>query len=357
LNPLLAEAAYLLAANGEHEVSDRDMEQWLAHAVDPELSPEKRFHLNFAVAKAYERRRCYDAAFSHYQRANSIKSHLYPFDADRHTDYINRIMTVFTREFFEQRPDHGVGDDRLVFIVGMPRSGSTLVEQILSCHPNLAAMGEHPEMREIVRELPDLVAAGDAMPECCRGLSPEVSHELARRYLASMREAAAGAWRVSDKMLGNFLRLGVIALLFPRARVVHCVRDPRDTCVSCFTQNFHQGLRFTTDLSHLASFYRDYHALMAHWRRVLPLPIMDVHYEALVNDPEGISRKLVEFCGLHWDERCLTPQLAEREVATASVWQARQPVYTGSVGRWRRYEAHIGQLIEGLRQAGVFDAA
>lgn len=357
LNPLLGEAAYLLATNGTYEVSDGELERWRSHAEDPALSPEKRFHFHFAIARVCERRGNHDAAFSHFREANRIKGGLYPFDAQRHTEYVQRIMAVFTREFFAQRQGHGLDDERPVFIVGMPRSGSTLVEQILASHSGVVALSEHPEMRELVRELPDIVDAGQSIPECCNELSAVTSRWLARRYLSSMPRPAAGAPRVSDKMLGNFLRLGIIALLFPRARVVHCVRDPLDTCVSCFTQNFNQGLRFTTDLSHLASFYRDYRALMAHWRHVLPLPIMEVSYESLVRDPERHSRALVEFCDLPWDERCLSPQFTEREIATASAWQARQPVYTGSVGRWRRYETHLDPLIDGLREAGIADVA
>lgn len=357
LQPTLTEAAYLLAANGGSEMPGREFERWLSLESDGGLRPEKQAHLHFAIAKVYERRRSYDAAFRHFEQANRIKSRLYAFHASRHTDYIDRIRAVFTREFFEQRRDSGIADERPVFIVGMPRSGSTLVEQILSRHPDFAATGEHPEIREIVRDLPAILDAGSAAPECCRVLPAETSVALARRYLASLPEAATAAVRVSDKMLGNFLRLGVIALLFPRARVVHCVRNPLDTCVSCFTQDFAQGLRFTTDLSHLASFYRDYRVLMAHWRAVLPLPIMDVHYESLVSDPEQGSRALIEFCGLPWNERCSNPHLCERQIATASVWQARQPVYTSSIERWRGYETHLGPLIDGLRKAGVLDAA
>lgn len=358
LNPRLGEAAYLIGANGAYEVFDSELEHWHSRADDPELSPEKRFHFHFAVARVHERRGRYKTAFRHFREANRIKGDLYPFDASRHTDYVHRIMAVFTREFFAKRRNYGLDDERPVFIVGMPRSGSTLVEQILSSHPGVVALGEHPEMRELVRELPEIVDAGQPVPECCRELSPAMSQWMARRYLASVPQSAVnGAPRMSDKMLGNFLRLGIIALLFPRARIVHCVRDPLDTCVSCFTQNFNQGLRFTTDLSHLASFYRDYRALMAHWRQVLPLPIMDVSYESLVYDPERISRALIEFCELPWDERCLSSQRTEREVATASAWQVRQPVYTSSVGRWRSYEAYLGPLIEGLRKAGIADVA
>jgi tetratricopeptide (TPR) repeat protein len=353
----LTEAAYLLAANGGYDVSDGELERW-EHVLDThELSSEKRCHLHFAVAKTYERRGRYDTAFGQFQNANRIKARLYPFDAGRHGELVDRIMATFTPELFEQRRGFGVDDDRPVFIVGMPRSGSTLVEQILSSHPDVSGLGEHPEMLEIMRELPGLVGDGQPAPECCSALSVELSRELARRYRAGMPGPGENAARVCDKMLGNFLRLGLIALLFPRARVVHCVRNPLDTCVSCFTQDFAQGLRFTTDLGHLAAFHRSYRALIAHWRRVLPLPILDVRYESLVEDPAAVSRELVEFCELPWDVACLKPHLRQGDVATASVWQARQPIYTNSIERWRRYAEYLGPLIDGLRDAGVDDAA
>ncbi|MDZ7839923.1 MAG: sulfotransferase [Gammaproteobacteria bacterium] len=356
-DPTLTEAAYLLAANGGYDVSDGELELWEHFLDSPELSSEKRCHLHFAVAKAYERRGRYDTAFRHFQQANGIKARLYPFDARRHGEFVERIMATFTPDFFEQRRDFGIDDARPVFVIGMPRSGSTLVEQILSRHPDVSGMGEHPEMREIMRELPGLIDDGRPAPECCSAVSAELSRTLARRYLASIAEPGETAVRICDKMLGNFLRLGLIALLFPRARVVNCVRNPLDTCVSCFTQDFAQGLRFTTDLEHLALFHRSYRALLAHWRHSLPLPILDVKYESLVEDLATVSRELVEFCGLPWDDACLDPHLGQRDVATASVWQARQPVYTSSIERWRRYEKHLGPLIDGLREAGIVDAA
>lgn len=356
LQPALTEAAYLLAASGADEVSDRELAHWVELLDDDGLPREKQCHLHFAVAKVREHRRQYDTAFEHFQKANGIKARLYPFDRRRHTNYVNRIMAVFTPAFFERRREHGMADERPVFIVGMPRSGSTLVEQVLAGHRDAAGIGEHPEMREIMRDLPATLDARQPVPEACRTLTRDMSVELATRYLASVPEAAAGGTRIFDKMLGNFLRLGVIALLFPRARVVHCVRNPLDTCASCFTQDFAQGLRFTTDLVDLASFYRDYRALMAHWRRVLPLPILDVDYESLVREPERTISDLLAFCDLPWDEQCLSPHLRRREVATASVRQARQPIYTSSIRRWRRYEAHLGPLIEALRETGICDA-
>lgn len=353
LQPTTTDAAYLLAANGGYEVGDEEFSSWLALTDNPDLSDEKRFHLHFALAKVYERRRQYDTAFEHYQRANRIKARRYPFDPDRHADYIDRIVATFTADFFTHRRGFGLSDDRPIFIVGMPRSGSTLVERILAGHPKVADAGEHPEMREIVRELPALIGSDERTPECCREIARDKSIQLARRYLSSLPETGPDAARICDKMLGNFLRLGVIALFFPQARIVHCTRDPLDTCVSCYTQDFAHGLRFTTDLNHLALFYRTYRSLMAHWRAVLPLPMFEVNYESLVKNPEPVSRELVELCGLPWDEQCLSPHDTKRDIATASFWQARQPVYCSSVARWRHYEEFLAPLIENLQSGGI----
>lgn len=242
----------------------------------------------------------------------------------------------------------GVAGKRHLTCGGVPRSGSTLVEQVLSAHSEVVAVGEHAGMLEVVRELPATTGGGQRFPECLEKLDAGLSEELARWYLDSLPPAALGAGRVTDKMLGNFLRLGVIAVLLPHARVVHCVRDPVDTCFSCFTQDFAHGLRFTTDMEHLVSFYRDYRRLMDHWRRVLPLPIFEARYESLVGDPDNSIHRLLEFCGLSREEQCLQPHRARRPVATASAWQARQPIYLSSVGRWKRYEPFIGSLLEGL---------
>lgn len=353
--PTLTEAAYLLAANGGYEVPESELSRWRALLTEEPLSAHKQCHLHFAVAKVYERRGEHEAAFGHFEQANRIKSALYPFNARRHSDYVDRIAWLFTGEFFDQRRDFGSPDARPVFIVGMPRSGSTLVEQILSSHGDAVGIGEHPEMRDIMRELPSLLGSGETSLECCRAMSAGQSLDVVRRYQESLPDEAAHARRVTDKMLGNFLRLGLVALLFPRARIVHCVRDAVDTCVSCYTQDFARGLRFTTDPAAFASFYRDYRRLMAHWHRVLPVPIKEVRYESLVHDPEEVSRDLVDFCGLPWDEACLRPHLNQRDVATASVWQARQPVYADSVGRSRRYEAFLGTWVDTLRSLEADD--
>lgn len=353
----LTEAAYLLAADGGYEVPEAELKRWQTLLENETLPAHRQYHLHFAVGKVHERHGDHQAAFERFELANRIKSELFPFNAARNTDYVERIRRVFTAEFLDQRRGFGSDDDRFVFIVGMPRSGSTLVEQILSSHPDAMGLGEHPALREIMRELPALLDTAEAAPDCCAAMTAQQSLDIATRYRQSLHEDASSARRISDKMLGNFLRLGLVALLFPRARIVHCLRDPVDTFVSCYTQDFARGLRFTTQPDAFASFYRDYRRMMAHWRRVLPLPIKDVRYEELVRDPGAVSRDLVDFCGLPWHEACLKPQLNQREVATASVWQARQPVHDHSVGRSRRYETFLSAWVETLRSLEADDAA
>jgi len=348
LQPDLTEAAYMLAATGGYEVPDSELERWRALVETPGLAEDKRIHLEFALAKALDRRGEYEQAFRHYQSANLAKGRRLPFDPARHTEYVGRLMQVFDRRFFEDREKWGMDDDRLVFIVGMPRSGSTLVEQMLGGHSGVAAVGEYGGMLDVVRELPGVVGDGQPFPECMAGLGRDCSEELAQWYLDGLPAGAIGVDRVTDKMLGNLLRLGVIALLFPSARIVHCMRDPVDTCFSCLTQDFARGLRFTTDMQHLVSFYRNYRALMAHWRQVLPLPMFELRYESLVDEPEKIMRELVHFCDLPWEEDCLRPERTRGTIATASLWQARQAVYDSSIRRWKPYEEFIGPLIDAL---------
>jgi len=348
LRPEQTESAYALAASGGYRLSDAQIARWAAQEADPDLPDEKRYHLQFALGKARERRGDYAGAFEYFRRGNALKARLRPFDATRHETYVARIKSVFSGDFFAQRREYGLSDERLLFIVGMPRSGSTLVEQVLARHPDVGACGEHPEIREIVRELPGIIGTGKSMPECAVRLAPESCRSLGRRYLDSLPGGTLGRVRISDKLLGNFLRLGVIALLLPRARVIHCRRNPLDTCLSCYTQDFNQGLRFSTGLESVAAFYRSYHSLMQHWRSCLPLPVFDLDYESMVREPESTSRRMLEFCGLEWDERCLEPERVSRHVATASVWQARQPVYQDSAGRWRHYQEFLGPLIAGL---------
>ncbi|UFP93449.1 tetratricopeptide repeat protein [Gloeobacter morelensis] len=297
--------------------------------------PQDRALLLFRLANLYDALGRYDEAFEHLRQAHALEP--ITFDPTAWVGTIDAIIQAFSAERLARLPRSGLATERPVFIVGMPRSGTSLVEQILSRHSNIHAAGE-------LVDLFMFATAVENYPAGVLELAPEALHTLARRYLDRLEQLSPSALRVTDKLPQNYLHLGFIALLFPGARIIHCLRDPLDTCLSCHFQNF--GLRhpYSGDLAHLGFYYRQYERLMAHWRSVLPLPMLEVSYEALVADPQTISRALVAFCGLEWEESCLRFWESERFVNTASYDQVRRPVYDSSVGRTRHYAAHLGPL-------------
>jgi hypothetical protein len=231
-----------------------------------------------------------------------------------------------------------------VFVLGMPRSGTTLVEQILASHPEVAAGGELAGLQIISRELPFRPGMARPYPECARDLDPEAAGVLAHDYLDRLARRFPEAARITDKMPVNFRYLGLIATLFPAARVIHCRRHPLDACFSIYAQGFGDAHAYACDLGDIAFYYRLYERLMDHWRQVLPMPVHAVDYESLTADLETGARSLVDFCGLAWNDRCLKPHETRRRVGTASWSQVRRPVYRSSVERWRRFAPWLGEL-------------
>jgi hypothetical protein len=251
---------------------------------------------------------------------------------------VDQIIEATPPSFFDRASDVGVEDVLPILIVGMPRSGSTLTEQILSSHPDIAAGGEvafwgSPQI--LSRDLSSL--AGD----------PEAAKRIANHYLATLKAFDPAAKRVTDKALANFFHLGILHRVLPNATMIHCRRHPIDTALSIFTTNFETNFDYASNRGDLVFYYRQYARLMDHWRGVLPAArFVEVDYEALVSEPEPQSRRLVAACGLDWNDACLAPHRNARRIATASVWQARQPIYRTSVERWRRYEPWLGELRE-----------
>lgn len=352
LRPDLGVAHYNLAMVRGKSASNEYREQLESLLARDDLAANDRINIAFAQGRLLDGAGEHDAAFKRYHEANSLRFARQPFDAASHEELIDRIVATCDEAFFAGRAGYGRESRRPVFIVGMPRSGSTLLEQILASHSDIHGAGELNHVRAVVRRLPAILGTETPYPECLRELTPELSASLADDYLAELLRHDETAARVADKMLGNYMRLGLIAQLFPNAVVVHCRRDPMDTCVSCYFQHFDQGLRFTYDLESLGFVYRCYRRLMTHWERVLPMSVIDIDYEALVGDPEAQVRRVLDACGLPWDPACLSFHDTARSVATASVWQVRQPLYKSSVERWRRYEAHLAPLIDALGEYG-----
>ena len=323
------------------------MERLLAQG-GPSLDNPQRATLHYELGRLYDKKNAFDAAFRHFAQGNELKGQSAPFDAREHAQHIDALIQTYNSSFLAQAPRPRERSQRPVFIVGMPRSGTSVVEQILASHPAVFGGGELLTMHAMVKDLPGLLGGHTAYPLCVSYLTQEHVDQLAQRYLEHLKTLSPDAARVTDKMPTNFLHLGLINILFPEARVIHCMRDPLDTCLSCYFQNFGPWDSYTQDLRSLGVFYREYLRLMAHWKAVLDIPILDVQYEELVADQEVISRKMIEFCGLEWDENCLRFFESKRTVATASHDQVRQPIYQRSVGRWKNYEAYLEPLKESL---------
>lgn len=335
-----------LATARKHKPGDPEIEAIQSLIDTGGLTNQQMVVLLHAAGKIYDDIKAFDRAFACLSEAKQRMNA--SFDIEEYGGFIDRSCEAFTAELFAERTDFGIDTDRPVFIVGMPRSGTTLTEQIVSSHPLVHGAGELRHIREMAATLDGGEGFRAAVADKIAGLGRKDSRRLAHQFLAELNRHSVTALRVVDKMPHNFQVLGFIALLFPNARIIHCRRNPVDTCLSCFIQHFSRSHSYNTDLEMLGRYYREYDRLMTHWKAVLPLSMIDVHYEELVADQEGASRRLIEFLGLDWDESVLAFHKTERAVKTPSRWQVRQPIYTSSMERWRNYEKHLGPLIDSL---------
>jgi Flp pilus assembly protein TadD len=352
LNPHCIGGLSSVAIHDLFPLADDQVERMQTLLKHPRLPPGDAVVLHFGLANLRQRAGDYDTAFDHFRQGNAVRRRLFQetgaaFDPPAHRRRIDWLIRTFTPEYFRQVEGVGLDSETPVFIVGMPRSGTTLVEQILSRHPQVFGAGELRDVDRLADELTVPVAAVGGDSNVMAALARQKGRGLAERHLQRLTRLGGDAPRIIDKLPINFLHLGLIATLFPRARILHCRRDPMDVCLSCYVQYFH-ALNFTWDLEDLGQYYREYERLMAHWRTALPLRLLDVSYEELVHDQEAVSRRMISFCGLDWDERCLTFHENPRPVHTVSMIQVRRPMYASSVGRWKRYDKHLQPLRKAL---------
>src|SRR5262245_8425408 len=320
-------------------------------AVDAtSLSIDDRIQLHFALAKAYEDLGRPGSAFSQLLAGNALKRSQITFNETVTLEMHERIRDEFTPQLLESFKNVGEPSRIPVFVVGMPRSGTTLIEQILSSHPDVFGAGELDYLTNA--ETHGCAAANglEAAPEKGSNALAVQFRSIGEGYLARVKQLAPAAARIVDKMPGNYLKVGLIHLALPNASIVHAVRDPIDTCISCFSQLFEGELNYTYDLAELGRYYRHYQALMAHWHQVLPPGrILDVRYEEVVANLEGVARRIVAHCGLEWDPHCLAFHQTERPIRTASLAQVRRPIYKSSVGHRFKYETFLAPLLAELR--------
>ncbi len=312
------------------------------------LSSREQCWLHFALAKAYDDIGARDRGFGHLMEGNAIKRRRIEYHEPIALGAMDRIREVFTADLMAARRDVGDRSDLPIFIIGMPRSGTTLVEQVLASHRAVFGAGERLELVRAVERLEGRIGTL-RFPEAAWTIAGEDLCQIGAGYVAALQSLAPDARRVTDKMPTNFLFAGFIHLVLPNARIIHVIRDPVDTCLSCFSKLFDGDQRFAYDLGELGRYHRAYQRLMAHWREVLPERVLlEVRYEALVDEFETQARRIVAHCGLPWDSACLEFHKTSRPVHTASVTQVRQPIYRSSVGRWRPDAALLRPLLEAL---------
>jgi tetratricopeptide (TPR) repeat protein len=349
--PLLAGSYYDLVRCRPLTSADGGLVEEMQTALaTPGLEAGQRQRVHLAIGKAAEDLGDYALAMQHFDAADGVRRGATPFDSAAFSTEVGRLIGFFTPELIARAPEPGSGDATPVLIIGMPRSGTTLVEQIVSMHPEAGACGELNFWNERGAEW---LRAGGSVGNDTLFVLADFLAKSAKDYLGVLRAGAPKATRMTDKMPFNFLWAGLIHLAFPNATIIHCRRDAIDTALSIHQTHFHPVLAFPTGGDELVAYFHSYQRLVDHWRKVLPPDrFVEVDYEQLTRAPEPLIRRIIAACGLPWNDACLRPESNPRAVKTPSKWQARQPIYRTSVARWRRYEPWLGPLRK-LVEAGT----
>jgi tetratricopeptide (TPR) repeat protein len=351
LLPSLGEAYWSLANLKTFRFKAGEVARMRAQLARGDLTAEDRFHLDFALAKALEDEGDYAASFAHYDRANALRRKSAPYNPEETSDHARRLMQTLTAGFFAARAGVGCEARDPIFVVGLPRAGSTLIEQILASHSQVEGTMELPEIGTIMRGLGRWRKEGDAptYPEALATLAPDAFAALGEDYLARTRTHRKLARPIFvDKMPNNFMHAGLIHLMLPNARIVDARRHPLGCCLSCFKQHFARGQIFTYALDDVGRYYADYVKLMAHYDAVLPGRVHRVFYERMVEDPEAEIRRLLAYCGLPFEEGCLRFHENDRAVRTASSEQVRRPIFADAVEHWQNFEPWLAPLKSAL---------
>lgn len=314
----------------------------------PFVGQKERMQMFMATGAAYAEAKDFDKAFAAYNKGNSLRD--IPFDQADWSEWIDRLSKTFTKKFIAEKQRLGSKSKKPIFIVGMPRSGTTLTEQILAAHPDVAGAGERDILAILIQDFVYGFSPEPAWPEAAALLDKKICKEMEGRYLKDVEQVSSQAKHITDKMPGNFHNVGLIHILFPEAKIIHCRRDPVDTCLSNYMQPYLTFHPYAFDLGNLGFYYREYERLMKHWHKVMPGKILDVQYEDVVSNLEKEGKRLLKFCGLPWDPACLEFHKAETTVQTSSFAQVRQPIYKTSSKKWKKYEAHLGPLFDALEK-------
>jgi tetratricopeptide (TPR) repeat protein len=350
INPKESGVYVNLADSKTFKVDDphlKDMEELLRDG--PSLTPKARTHFHFALGKAYGDLRQYETSFGHLREGNTLKRKQIAYDENGVLGLFDRVRANMDRKSIESRAGQGDPSNLPIFVLGMPRSGTTLVEQIVASHPKVFGAGELTDFGAVTETVRGPDGTLLPYPEFVPALEAPHLKAIAQQYLARLRVISPDAERITDKMPSNFFFVGLIHLVLPNAPIIHVKRDPVDTCISCYSKLFSGAQDHTYDLAELGRYYTKYVELMEHWRTVLPAGrVLDIQYEDLIADFEPQARRVVEYCGLAWHKNCLAFHKTDRPVRTASATQVRKPIYKTSIGRWRVYGEHLAPLLKAL---------
>ena len=347
-NPLHAEAYWNLANLKTFRFEDSEVDDMLALVGDERIPPDGQVQLNNALGLEFEGRREYDRAFEHIDRGNRLRRESEFYDRVENEEMVDNSIEVFTRQFFDDNVDRGDPDAAPIFIVGLPRSGSTLIEQILSSHSMVDGTHELRDLGATVRSDRITGSFNPRYPKNLDNIDDGGFRRLGGEYIRRTRRYRGNRPFFTDKNPNNYVHAGLIHLVLPNAKVIDARRHPLDSCLGSYKQLFAQGQPFSYDLVELGEYYLQYQRLMDHWEAVLPGRVLAVEYEEVVADLEGQVRRILEYCELPWEDACLRFHETERAVKSASSEQVRQPIYSTSVDTWRHYEGHLEPLIEVL---------
>jgi tetratricopeptide (TPR) repeat protein len=308
------------------------------------ISEKDVMHCYFALGNIFDSTNSFTKAFEHYLKGNMLKRKTITYDSKKHSEYVERLIKIYSKKYFQEK-SKCISDSKLpVFIVGMPRSGTTLIEQIISNHPQIHGAGELLALERIEKTIAKQFEQSRTYPECMSLCKESTLTRLSDDYLKEIRNYSQDANLIIDKMPDNFLRIGLIKTLFPQARIIHCFRNAMDTCTSIFLNYFVNGNKYSFDLTEIGQYYLDYTKLMEHWSSLFQFEIHNVQYEKLVMNQEIVSRQLFEYLGLEWDDNYLDFHKNKRGIRTTSNLQVRQPIYRNSINRWKNYEKQLNPL-------------
>jgi tetratricopeptide (TPR) repeat protein len=348
MDPAMADAYWSLADLKNYSFSDAEIAAMQHLLENDQAERPTAAPLYFALGKAFEQREQYADAFAYYARGNALRRLDAPFDIEHFERRTARIRTFFGKEFFDHRAGSGAPDPAPIFIVGLPRSGSTLVEQILASHSRVEGTMELPNIISMTHQFDDMVATRDGYPETVGTAPVGLLTALGSRYLAETTPLRQGREHFTDKLPNNFSHVGLIHAILPNSTIIDARRHPMDCCFSTYKQHFAEGQTFSYDLADLGRYYRCYLSLMDHWDAVLPGRVLHLQYEDLIRDPEANIRRLLDHCRLPFEPSCLAFHETRRSVRTASAEQVRRPIYTSGVGHWRHFEKELQPLRQAL---------